>query len=224
MALPVTGGQAKIRVSSLTGTSSTNNAATRSTGAGAAGGYVQVDSTAKRHLDRNSTGHALYLTALGSTNLVSSTAYSINYVQGKFEWPAGTDPATGVYTADVVAHTNTYLARGRSWQANFDVSMYDVTSFATSATGVVLQRSFAPGLTEGTVSITKFISSGDTGPLFFDRLNLEADYIIELITDGTNRFEGYGLTSVDNIDVGVDQVTVESVEFMLDGPLYWSTG
>lgn len=214
----IQGGQAKIRFTSVLGTSSTDNAATRSTGAGSETGYVQIDSTARRHWDRSATAEPIL--ADGGVP-VSSTNYTVNPVQGKFQWVTG-DPPVGTYTIDCHFLTNTYLTGGQSWGVSFDTSMYDTTSFATS-TGTVLVRTFQSGLTEGTVTIDHLISTGDTGPVFYDRMNLENDLIIELKVNDTSAYEAYGYVNQITPAAGIDQVTAEGVQITLDGPLYYST-
>lgn len=213
-----TGRQAKIRTTSITGTSSTDNAATISTGLGSANSSVQINSTARRHWSRDSTAEpTLWL----NSTLVPSTSYSVNPVQGKFEFNESRT-STGTYTIDCHFLTSTYLARASQWDLSLDASMYETTSFSTT-TGNIQSRTYAPGLLTGSATITKFISTGDTGPLFYDRMSLEADYVLELVTDNFNKFEGYGYTAAQGITAGIDEVSVESIDFQFDGTIYYST-
>ncbi len=219
----LSGKTAKIRFTSIVGTSSTDNLATRSTGV-AIGlshttvGFVQMDSTARRHWDRSSTATPILADA-GTP--VAATLYTVNPVQGKFEWVTG-DPPVGVYTIDCHFLTNTFLGGGQEWSVDVDVDMLETTSFSTS-TGNTQWRTFLPGLSEATASIERFVSTGDTGPVFFDRLNLPSDLIVELVTDNADRFEGYAKVASDGWNANIEELTVESVDLQIDGPLYFST-
>lgn len=219
----LSGKNAKIRFTSIVGTSSTDNLATRSTGV-AIGlshttvGFVQMDSTARRHWDRSSTATPILADA-GTP--VAATLYTVNPVQGKFEWVTG-DPPVGVYTIDCHFLTNTFLTGGQAWSVDVDTDMLETTSFSTS-TGNAQWRTFREGLSEASASIERLHSTGDTGPVFFDRLNLPSDLIIELVADDAVRFEGYARVSADGWNASVDELTVESVDLQIDGPLYFST-
>ncbi len=219
----LSGKTAKIRFTSIVGTSSTDNLATRSTGV-AIGlshttvGFVQMDSTARRHWDRSSTATPILADA-GTP--VAATLYTVNPVQGKFEWVTG-DPPVGVYTIDCHFLTNTFLTGGQEWLVDVDTDMLETTSFSTS-TGNTQWRTFREGLSEASASIERLMSTGDTGPVFFDRLNLPSDLVIELVADDAVRFEGYARVSADGWNASVDELTVESVDLQIDGPLYFST-
>ncbi len=219
----LSGKTAKIRFTSIVGTSSTDNLATRSTGV-AIGlshttvGFVQMDSTARRHWDRSSTATPILADA-GTP--VAAALYTVNPVQGKFEWVTG-DPPVGVYTIDCHFLTNTFLTGGQDWSVDVDVDMLETTSFSTS-TGNTQWRTFREGLSEASASIERLMSTGDTGPVFFDRLNLPSDLVIELVADDAVRFEGYARVASDGWNASIDELTVESVDLQIDGPLYFST-
>ena len=219
----LSGKTAKIRFTSILGTSSTDNSATRSTGV-AAGlshttkGFVQMDSTARRHWDRSSTA-APILADAGVP--VSAALYTVNPVQGKFEWVTG-DPPAGAYTIDCHFLTNSFLTGGQEWSVDVNVDMLETTSFSTS-TGNTQWRTFTPGLSDAEASIGRLISTGDTGPVFFDRLNLPSDLIVELVTDNADRFEGYARVASDGWNANIEELTVESVDLQIDGPLYFSS-
>ncbi len=217
----IAGKGSKIRTTSVLGTSSTDNAATISTGGGTGNSSVQIDATGRRHWDRSDTATPdLYLnsTLVGSTDIAS-----INPVQGIFEL-GDSRTSTGTYTIDCHFLTSSYLAGGQSWEVNFETSMYDTTSFAVTATGTAQARTFIPGLTQGSVTIDRLASTGGTtGPIFYDRMNLQSDVIVELIAAGASRYEAYGYVTALNPSAGIDELTVESVDITLDGPLYYST-
>lgn len=216
----LSGKNAKIRFTSVLGTSSTDNAATRSTGpgAGSTGGFVQIDATGRRHWDRSDTAIPILADAGVPVN---STLYNVNYVQGKFEWSTG-DPPVGTYTIDCHFLTNTFLTGGQDWTVTSDNDMLETTSFSTSTQDAQWQT-FVPGLSEASVSITRLLSTGDTGPVFFDRLILSTGVIIELIADDAVRLEGYAHVTADGWEASVDGLTAESVDLQIDGRLYHSS-
>jgi hypothetical protein len=215
----LSGKTAKIRFTSIVGTSSTDNAATISTGGGTGNSSIQINATGRRHWDRSATAEPdLFL----NSTLVPSTAFDlVNKVQGIFALNESRS-STGTYTIDCHFLTSTFLTGGQEWSVDVDVDMLETTSFSTS-TGNTQWRTFTPGLSEATASIERLVSTGDTGPVFFDRLNLPSDLIIELVTDDAVRFEGYARVSADGWNASVDELTVESVDLQIDGPLYFST-
>ncbi len=216
----IAGKGSKIRTTSVLGTSSTDNAATITTGLATADSSVQINATGRRHWDRSDTAApTLWL----NSTLVGSTEYTVNPVQGIFELN-NSRTSTGTYTIDCTFLTSSYLAGGQSWEVNFETSMYDTTSFSTTATGAAQARTFIPGLTQGNVTIDRLASTGGTtGPIFYDRMNLQSDVVVELIAAGVSRYEAYGYVNSLNPSAGIDELTVESVDITLDGPLYYST-
>jgi hypothetical protein len=217
----LTGKTAKIRTTSVLGTSATDNAATITTGVGGALSSVQMDATGRRHWDRADT--ATPTLWLNSTLVASSDIAEINPVQGIFSLD-NSRTSTGTYTIDCIFLTNTYLTGGQSWALDWDTEMYDTTSFATESTGVAQWRTFIPGLSGGTVTISKLASTGGTtGPLVYDHMNLQSDVIVELITDGANHYEAYGFYNSLGVTADIDALTVESIDITIDGDLYFST-
>jgi hypothetical protein len=215
----LSGKSAKIRYTSILGTSSTDNAATISTGGGTGVSSVQINATGRRHWDRSATAVPdLYL----NSTLVPSTAIEkINPVQGIFNLNESRT-STGTYTIDCHFLTSTHLTGGKSWSADVDVEMLDTTTFSTS-TSDVTWRTFIPGLSEADVSIDRLHSTGDTGPVFYDRLNLENDVLIELITNNANRFEGFAYVETDGWENDIEDLVAESVDLKVTGELYFST-
>ncbi len=221
----LSGKTAKIRTTSLVGTSSTDNAATITTGGGTGNSSVQITATGRRHWDRSATAIPdLFL----NTTLVPSTAIaSINPVQGIFNLN-NSRTSTGTYTIDVHFLTNTYLTGGQDWTVTVDNDMLETTAFSTS-TGDAQWRTFIPGLSEATVSISRLLSTGDTGPLFIDRVILEGttgvntELIVELIAENAVRLEGYAWVASDGWEASVDGITAESVDLQIDGELYFSS-
>ena len=131
-------------------------------------------------------------------------------------------PPVATYTIDCHFLTNTFLTGGQEWSVDVDVDMLETTSFSTS-TGNTQWRTFIPGLSEATASIERLVSTGDTGPVFFDRLNLPSDLVIDLVLDDAVRFEGYARVASDGWNADIEELTVESVDLQIDGPLYFST-
>ncbi len=215
----LSGKTAKIRFTSIAGTSSTDNAATISTGGGTGNSSIQITATGRRHWDRSATATPdLFL----NTTLVPSTAIEkINPVQGIFNLNESRT-ATGTYTIDCIFLTNTFLTGGQDWSVNTETEMLETTSFATS-TGNAKWRTFTPGLSEASVSIGRLVSTGDTGPVFFDRLNLESELIVELVVDDAIRLEGYAHVASDGWEASIDGLTAESVDLQIDDELYFST-
>ena len=221
----LSGKKAKIRTTSLAGTSSTDNAATITTGGGTGNSSVQITATGRRHWDRSATATPdLFL----NTTLVPSTAIeTINSVQGIFNLNESRT-ATGTYTIDVHFLTNTYLTGGQDWTVTVDNEMLETTAFSTS-TQDAQWRTFIPGLSEASVSISRLLSTGDTGPLFIDRVILEGstgvntELIVELIAENAVRLEGYAWVASDGWEASVDGLTAESVDLQIDGELFFSS-
>ena len=216
----IAGKSAKIRSTSVLGTSSTDNAATITTGLAGALSSVQINATGRRHWDRSATATPdLYL---NSTLVPSSDIASINPVQGIFSLD-NSRTSTGVYTIDCHFLTTSYLAGGQSWELDWDTDMYDTTTFSVT-TADVQWRTFVPGLSGGSVSISKLASTGGTtGPLVYDHMNLQSDVVVELVTNDANHYEAYGYYSALGVQADIDGLTVESIDITIDGDLYYST-
>lgn len=213
----ISGKAGRVRFTSATATSSTNNAATLSS---ADQVTLQVNSTAARLWDRsNATALHVYD---GSTE-VSTTDYVVtNWVMGTiaFTTPRST---SNTYTIDAESLTASYLGQVRGWSLDVDVDMQDVTVLSTS-TADTAWRSFTPGLSQATVNLDRlFVAS--SAPFAPDRLTLEQDVVLELVTDGTtgNRFMGYGRIQSDSYDDPVDGVVTETVTVQIDGTLNFTT-
>lgn len=212
--MPLSGRNADIRATSVTATSSTNNACTRSTGAGSSPGYVQINSTARRHWDPDSTP-VLYRAAGGSTSAVSSTNFDVNYVQGKFEWRTG-DPSTGTYTADVAYLTASQVASGREWSLNVESDMFEVSVFGSSG-----WKEFMPNLNGATVTVNRYW----TDTTFFDHLVLANKFLVELVVNSAEgwKYEGFAYATGAQAQAAVDNIIGEGIQLTIDGQLYFTT-
>ena len=163
--------------------------------------------------------------------LVNSTAhvgdFAVNYVQGKVTFdPALTTAESALVTGTVYYVTASFLPWTRSFTADIQTDMLDVTSFSTT-TGNVQWRSFVGGLSGATIDLGRVVASGPatTGyqPMWFDRLNTEQDVIVELHMASTYKLEGYARVVGDNWDTSVDSLQGENVTLTVDGPLYYAT-
>jgi predicted secreted protein len=208
--MPLSGREAALNITSATATSSTGVAATRSTGPGSETGFVQINSTAQRVLDPDSTP-TLYL----NSTAVSSTAFTVNPVQGKFEWVIG-DPPTGTYTADIEYLTLAKVAGGRQWTLNVDQDMFDITEFGSSG-----WKQYLPNMAGGQGSISRFWND----PTFFDYINTDQKFLIDLVVNSgeENRYQAFAYVTSDQIATAVDSLVNESVNYTAHGRIYYTT-
>lgn len=210
--MPLAGRNANIKITSITGTASTDQAATRSTGAGTANGKVQINSTTRRYWNPDSTP-TLYL----NSTLVPASNYNINYLTGTFEWLSG-DPAAGTYTIDTEWLTVSSVAGGREWQLNVEQDAFDVTEFGSSG-----WREFMPNMAGATVALTRFWND----ETFVDYLVAgNPRFAVELQVSQANptwRYFGFARVANDQVTAGVDAIIGEQVNFQIDGVLYFST-
>jgi len=184
----------------------------------------RVATVGHRHWDRtvapvvyvNSTAHG-------------STEYAVNYVQGKVEFDAAfalTTAESAQVTADYSYHAFSYLPWTRAWAMDVDVAMHDITVFSTDA-NAVQWRTFKEGLKGATVDMDRIVDTDSTStPVWFDRLNTGQDVVLELanIVSGTTyKWEAYAKVSSDGYDAPVDGVEAESVQFQVDGPMYYAS-
>jgi hypothetical protein len=207
--MALAGRNAFLKAASVTATTSTGNAATRSTGVGGTG-YVQVNSTARRHWEPTSTP-TLYL----NSTAVSSTNYNVNYVQGKFQWRTG-DPVAGTYTADVEYLTVSNVGGGREWQLNVEQDMFEITEFGSSG-----WKEYQPNMAGGTVSVSRYW----TDATFFDHLTLSNKFLVELGVNSASgdRFEAFAYMTGDQHQAAVDSLVSEGMSLTIDGAIYYST-
>lgn len=208
--MPLAGRDAALKVTSLTGTSSTGVACTRSTGVGSDNGFVQVSSTATRHLEPE-TSPALYL----NSTLVSSTNYNVNYVQGKFEWKTG-DPAAGTYTADISYLTASSVAGGREWGLQLEQDAYEITEFGSGG-----WKQYQPNMAGAQISIQRYW----TDSTFIDYQTVDALFLVELIVNSNAgwRYEAYARLNSNQPGAAVDSLVGESLNMVADGKVYFTT-
>lgn len=216
--MPLVGGQARVKITGTTASSSTDNAATLST----SGLVLSIDSTSKRHWNRASSTHVVIFE--GVTNRTSDIA-SINYVQGKVTLDQARS-TSATWTVDVENMPGSYVASARAFSLDVDVDMNDITTFSTvaSSTGDIYWRSMLPGLAGAEASLSRFASL-TTGPAFFDRLTSTQDTVLELVMDSNTaaKFEGFAYVSEEGFTSSIDDLAEEEVGFTFDGNVYQST-
>ena len=220
--MPIAGRDADVKVTAVTATSSTDQAATRSTGVGSTSvtGFVQVDDASRRHFEQDgAVDPILFVEALGSTTLVPSSDYTINSVQGIFQWKDGADPSTGVYTADIPFLTVTSVAGGREWSLNVEADMFEVSTFGSSG-----WKQFQPNLNGASVSIGRYWNDSD----FVDYLTLETLFVIELVPDAglgstSARYESFARVGAVQTNAAVDAIVGETINLVVDGTVYYTT-
>lgn len=205
--MALAGRKANVKVTSSTALVSNGEAATLA----GDGLSVQVDSSSVRHWDPGSTA---YPVLYHNSTAVSSTAYDVNYVQGKFEFTS-TQPV-GTYTADIDYMTATSVAGGREWNLAAGADLFDVTEFGSGG-----WKQFQPSMNGATVTINRFWNDSD----FFDLLNTDSKFLVELIVSSTGgwKYEGYGYVAADSINTPTDGIVGESINLTVDGELYFTT-
>ena len=215
----LSGKVAKVKITAITPTSSTGETFTK-----LSTGKYQITDYTKRHWDRQTTGAP---TVYVNTTARTADEYTVDPVNGIIQF-SPTSLTTGAVpvTADIHYVTASYLTQARSWSAELDTPMHDVTAFNTS-TGSKTWRSYTPGLMGGTVTLGRLVSTGSTAngyPVeFYDRLNLNQDLVVELHMQDFEHLAGYGWIEQDTFNVPIDEQETEDITIRLDGPLYYST-
>ena len=210
--MPLAGRSADINITSVVPTTSTGEAATASTGSAAVRPFVQVDDTGKRIWDPDSTP-VLYL----NSTAVSSTAYTVNYVQGKFERSSTANFAAGTYTADIEYLTVSRVAGGREWQLTVNTDAFEVTEFGSSG-----WREFQPNLAGAQVTMSRYWNDED----FFDLLNSgNAKFLVDLVVNSAGgwRYQAFTRVAQDQVNTAVDAIVNEQITLQVDGQVYYTT-
>jgi len=217
MAGPYAGKQGRVRFTSATATSSTDNAGTLSTD----GVTLSIDSTAKIPWNR---GNSTALKVFHESTAVSSTQWDlVNWLTGTVRFTTAWSTAD-TYTLDVETLSASYLGDVRGWSADVDYGMADVTTFSTSTADAQF-RKFVPTLGGGTVTLNRVVSGDSTSFFAFDRLNADQDVVLELVADGSTGdiLTAFGRVSRDSLSDPVDGIVGEDVEVQLDGNIVFST-
>jgi hypothetical protein len=224
----ISGKLARIRFGSLIATTSTNQACTLSSCAGATTGGInlQINTTSRRRWDPtlSSTHYKVYGGATTST-LISSTAYDIDYAIGQVRFHvAKTTAPTKAYTMDVPWLATSYLRQAKAWTLNVNQDMLECTAFSTGAAGAAW-HTYVPGLNDATVTVSRFFDSSSTGPIFLDRQLLNQPFYLELVLNSTDQsqYVCYGHVQSDQFTEDIGAVVAESVTFKPTGPVYFTT-
>lgn len=177
----------------------------------------QIDSAAHRHWTRdpNTAGRPRMLIG-GST--VGVPTYDVNYVQGIVTFAS---TVSGVVTGDVEYLTASSVAEGREWSLQVDRDMFEVSTFDSGG-----WREFQQNVNGAQASVARYWSTGGGGGGdFFDRINTDTDCVLELYPSSTagDRYEAYAFITSDAIGAAVDGIVGESIDFTIDGAVYWTT-
>ena len=217
--MSLVGGQARIKITGTTASSSTDNAATLST----SGLVLSIDSTAKRHFNRATTTHVKIFE--DATNRTTDIA-SVNSVLGQVTLDQARS-TSATWTMDVEHLPASYLGQANAWSIDVDVTMNDVTAFSTvaSSTGDIRFRKMLPGLAGADADLSRFAVTGTTAAAFFDRLTSTQDLVLELVMDSNTRkkLEGFAYVSEDGYSAEIDGLAEEEVGFTFDDNVYLST-
>lgn len=217
--MAVVGGQARIKITGTTASSSTDNAATLST----SGLVLSIDSTAKRHWNRASSTHVVVVDNV--TDRTTDIA-EINYVLGQVTLDQARTTA-GPWTIDVEHLPASYVASANAWSIDVDVNMNDVTTFSTvaSSTGDIRFRKVLTGLAGSNATLSRFAVTGTTAAAFYDRLTSTQDTVLELVLDSNTRkkLEGFAYVSEEGFSAEIDGLGEEEVGFTFDNDVFLST-
>jgi hypothetical protein len=205
--MPLAGRNADVRITALTPTTSTGEAASLSSD----GLYVSLDASTRRHWDPDSTP-TLYL----NSTAVSSTAYAVNHVQGRFQFSS--TQSTGTYTADVEYLATSQVAGGREWALNIEADMFEVSTFGSSG-----WKEFQPNLNGATISIGKYWTDGT----FMDYMTADNPrFVVEMVplnaSSTSARYEGFARVASDQPAASVDAIVGETINLVVDGQLFYT--
>lgn len=222
----ISGKLARIRYTAAVATSSTNQACTLSSCAGATTGGInlQINATERRRWDPTSTHVHVYGGGSSSTAIAPSD-YEIDHALGRVRFKvAKTTGPTKAYTMDVPWLATSYLTQAKAWTLNTNVDMLDCTAFSTASTGAAW-RTYVPGLTDASVSISRFFHSSSTGPVFLDRQLLNQPFYVELILNSTDQagYVCYGYVQSDQFTEDVGSLVAEEITFKPTGTVYFTT-
>lgn len=215
----LSGRYAAIQYTAASPTSSTDQAATLS------GLYVTINNTARRRWDPT-VSISEYACCKNGTP-ISAASWTPEYGAGRFRFTS--DPGAGTYTVDVPWLAQSYLGSCKSWSLSADVDMHDVTAMSTAGAAVA-GRTFLPGLTDATVTLSRFIVGGgtggeSTGPLMIDRALLNLPFYLDLIGASTqgDSITCWGYLQGVNPSENVGEVAMEEVTLKVSGAIYYST-
>lgn len=175
----------------------------------------QIVSSSKRHWDVTSATRPRILV---SASTVGVPSYDVNYVQGIVTFSSA--PASTAVTGDVEWVQASEVAEGRAWQLNVTQDLFETPIFGSGG-----WRTFSPNVVGATVNISRYAQGTTDGAEFFDLLNTDSQFIVELYADETaaDKYEAYGYVTQDSIQGSVDGVFEESVDININGAVYYTT-
>jgi len=177
----------------------------------------QITASSKRHWEREPDTVGRPRMLVGGTT-VGVPEYDINYVQGIITFAS---TVSGAVTGDVEWLTSASIAEGREWQLSVDRDLFEVSTFDSGG-----WREFQENINGATASVSRYWSTGGTGGgEFFDMMNVEQDVILQLRPDESagDAYEGYAKITADSVAAAVDGIVGESIDFTIDGALYYTT-
>lgn len=200
-------------------TATTPTTATAEAFSAVAGSSVQwqITDTSKRRWTRDpDTATRPRILIGGSTAAVPE--YDVNYVQGIVTMAS---TISGVITGDVEYLTASSVAEGREWSLAVDRDLFEVSTFDSGG-----WREFQQNVNGASASVGRYWSTGGGGGgEFFDRINADTDCVLEMRPDASagDMYEAYAYISSDQIAAAVDGIVGESIEFTIDGAVYYTT-
>lgn len=178
-------------------------------------GYTRytITDAAKRYIDRN------VAVTVKKNGVIQTTGFTIEYPGGVVVF------STPLLATDVVLVSGNAFPMAQiggmfNWKADLDQDLQDVTTFDSG--GWKQQLAVLRGFSGSAEAFW-----GD-GSLFAELTSAEgAEMVVALYVDNgasKRRYEGYARLTKDSIEVPVDGIIKESIDFQGDGPLYYREG
>lgn len=165
-----------------------------------------ITNATKRYWDKNTA------VTVKKNSVVQTTGFTIEYTGGVVVFD------TPLLGTDVVVVSGNYLTVAQSggffnWSADTGADMSDITTFASNG-----WKEVQPTVKEWSGSAEAFW--GDSS--FFDKLGTEVVVVLYVDAGAAKyRFEGFAIITGNGIEVNVDDVVQESIDFQGVGPLYY---
>ena len=177
----------------------------------------QVTASSKRHWDRT-PGTAARPRMPVNASTVGVPSYDVDYVRGIVTFAS---TVSGTVTGDIEWLNVASVAEGREWSLNIDRDLFEVSTFDSGG-----WREFQQNVNGAQASVARYWSTGGGGGGdFFDRINADTDCVLELLPSSTagDKYEAYAYITADSIAAAVDGIVSESIDFTIDGPVYYTT-
>lgn len=220
----ISGKIARLGMTAATPTSSTNQAATLAAG----GVNLTINATGRRRWDPSSTLAGIRVYGTSTSTPYAASLYAVDHAIGRIRFsPAKSTSVT--YTLDVPWLASSYIGHSRAWSLETSVDQLDVTAFSTGTDGASY-RTFVPGLSQASVTVSRFVVGGgtggeSTGPIFVDRQALNSPFYLDLVVNATDqgRYVCYGHVAGIQTNESVGETAVEEITFKPTGAVYWAT-